>query len=88
MCSTNEQMVVVGYPQTHSGAKKGRFCQICKRKTCLKTKRICVRLENYLKKMVDKSFWHGVESYLPSQTFDFMQKILYSPETKEDMDFS
>ena len=64
------------------------FCTKCKRKTCLKTKKICVRLDKYLKKNIEKTFWHGVESFSPKQTFDFMQNVMYASETKEDTDLS
>lgn len=61
-----------------------RFCRKCQRKTCLKTRRICFRLERYLKKRVEIKFWHGVESYLDKQTFVFMQSKLYGIKNKED----
>ncbi len=61
--------------------KKGRFCQICKRKTCLKTGYLCVRLEKYLKRG-EVTFWHGVESYLPNPTFNLMQNKLYGIENR------
>lgn len=57
--------------------QNGHFCFVCQRKTCLKTKKICFRLEKYLKKNVEIKFWHGTESYLPNESFVLMQNKLY-----------
>jgi hypothetical protein len=41
-------------------------------------------LDNWLKKHIEKQFWHGVESYLDDKTLDFMVSRMYGIENKED----
>lgn len=78
-----------GNGKSQGGEIKGRnrhFCFICKRRTCEKTKKICFRLDKFLKKNVEISFWHGIESCLDRQTFVFIQSQLYGIENKEDIE--
>lgn len=80
--------VAYRHPERLKSSIKGQnkpFCPSCQRKTCLKTKKICARLEKFMAKNIDVKFWHGVESYLSKPTFDFMQDLLYSFENKRDI---
>ena len=63
---------------------KVKFCKTCKHKTCLKTKKICIRLDNWLKKHVEKQFWHGVESFMQSDTLDYVRQSMYGIENNND----
>ena len=62
-----------------------KFCLTCEIKSCLKTKKICKRLDKWLKKHVEVKFWHGVEGFMDGPTLDFMQNKLYSIDNNEDM---
>ena len=62
-------------------------CDDCRRKTCLKTKILCAKMENWLHKRVEKQFWHGVESFLNRASIFHLRNKFYSVETQEDTEF-
>lgn len=54
-------------------------CKFCKRKICLKTRVICKKMDLWLKKNIEKSFWHG------NHSFGRLDNLLYSIVNEDDM---